>query len=45
MLSEVERSLNMPQNALDQCKMRFTRGMHVKANLLHDIGDVGASKS
>jgi hypothetical protein len=40
MQTKVHGTTKIPKNTLHQSKVRRTRGVHVKANLLDNIGDV-----
>jgi hypothetical protein len=40
MKTKIERSMNVPENTLHEGKVRCKRGVHMKIDLLHDIGDI-----
>jgi hypothetical protein len=40
MMTKLECTTNIPENTLHKSRVRHARGVHMKANLLHGIGDI-----
>jgi hypothetical protein len=40
MKTKLEHTMNVPENTLHKSKVRCTRGVHMKTDLLHGIGDI-----
>jgi hypothetical protein len=45
MMTKLECTTNIPENTLHKSKVRHARGMHMKTNLLHGIGDIWLHQS